>query len=122
MNKKNFQINDKILEKFINNLFSLAKKKYSSNIIEKCLESCSPEMVNKLIQMLNNEMVIRDLIKDLFGNYVIQKLLIECNDDKIRNNILNIIASEFNSLKNLSFGNKLIKKLTMNYPQLKNKL
>ena len=122
MDKKNYQINDKILEQFINDLIFLAKKKYSSNVIEKCLETCSPGMVNQIIQILNNEMVIRDLIKDMFGNYVIQKLLIVCNDDNIRNNILNVITSEFNSLRNLPFGNKLIKKLNMNYPQIKNKI
>ena len=122
MDKKIYSINDKILEQFINNIIKLAKQKYSSNVIEKCLETCSPQMVNKLIEILNNEMVIRDLIKDIFGNYVIQKLLIVCQNDEIREHILTIIASEFNSLSNLSFGNKLIKKLTMTYPEIKNKL
>ena len=122
MDKKNYQINDQILNTFINNIIKLSKKKYSSNVIEKCLETCSPKMVNKLIEIFNNEIVIRDLIKDMFGNYVIQKLLIVCVDDKIRNHILNIIASEFNALSNLSFGNKLIKKLMMAYPEIKSNL
>ena len=62
------------------------------------------------------------MIKDIFGNYVIQKLLIVCTNDKIKSHILTIIASEFNSLSNISFGPKLIKKLTINYPEIKSKL
>ena len=119
MDKKNYLINDKILNTFINNIIQLAKQKYSSNVIEKCLETCSPQMINKLIEILNNEAIIRDLIKNMFGNYVIQKLLIVCPDEKIRNHILTILASEFNSLKNLPFGHKLIKKLIMTYPEIK---
>ena len=122
MDKKNYEINDKILNILKNNIIKLAKQKYSSNLIEKCLETCSPKMVNRLVGIFNNEMVIRDLIKNMFGNYVIQKLLIVCPDDKIRSHILSIIASEFNALSNLSFGNKLIKKLMQAYPEIKEKL
>ena len=122
MDKKLHSINDKILKQFINNIIKLAKQKYSSNVIEKCLETCSPEMINKLIDILNKEEVIRDLIKDIFGNYVIQKLLIVCKNDEIREHILSIIISEYNALSNLPFGHKLIKKLTMTYPEIKNKV
>ena len=50
---------------------------------------------------------------------MIQKLLIVCPDDALRSHILGIIASEFNSLTQLSFGNKLIKKLLLTYPEFK---
>ena len=91
----------------------------SSNVIEKCLETCSPEKVNELINIYNNETIIRDLIKDIFGNYVIQKLLIVCTNDEIRKQILRYIAMEFNNLKNLSFGQKLMNKLIISYPEIK---
>jgi len=119
MNKKDYQINDIILQRIIYNITKYSKQKYSSNVIEKCLETCSPNAVNKIIDILKNDIIIRDLVKDIFGNYVIQKLLIVCPDDRIRSHILGIIASEFNSLIQLPFGNKLIKKLSMAYPELK---
>jgi len=119
MKKKDYQINDIILQKIIYNLIKYSKQKYSSNVVEACLETCSPNPVNKLIEILKNDLIVRDLIKDIFGNYVIQKLLIVCPDDKIRFHILGIIASEFNELTKLSFGNKLIKKLSMTYPEIK---
>ena len=119
MNKKDYLINDIILQKIINNLIKYSKQKYSSNVIEKCLETCSPNAVNKLIEKLKNDVIVRDLIKDIFGNYVIQKLLIVCPDDALRSHILGIISSEFNTLTQLSFGNKLIKKLLLTYPEFK---
>ena len=119
MSKNNYYVNDAILDKIINKIIYLSKRKYSSNVIEKCLESCSPEKVNKLINIFNNEMIIRDLIKDNFGNYVIQKLLIICSNDEIKKNILRYIALEFNNLKNLPFGQKLLNKIIMAYPQIK---
>ena len=122
MNKKDYQTNDRILLKIINNLIKYSKQKYSSNVIEKCLETCSPNAVNKLIEILKNDIIVRELIKDIFGNYVIQKLLIVCPDERIRSHILGIIASEFNELTKLSFGNKLIKKLSIFYPEIKSKL
>ena len=119
MNKNNYYINDTILDKIINKIIFLSKRKYSSNVIEKCLETCSPEKVNELINIYNNETIIRDLIKDIFGNYVIQKLLIVCTNDEIRKQILRYIAMEFNNLKNLSFGQKLMNKLIISYPEIK---
>ena len=119
MNKNNYYINDTILDKIINKIIFLSKRKYSSNVIEKCLETCSPERVNELINIYNNETIISDLIKDIFGNYVIQKLLIVCTNDEIRKQILRYIAMEFNNLKNLSFGQKLMNKLIISYPEIK---
>jgi len=119
MNKNNYYINDTILDKIINKIIFLSKRKYSSNVIEKCLETCSPKRVNELINIYNNETIIRDLIKDIFGNYVIQKLLIVCTNDEIKEQILRYIAMEFNNLKNLSFGQKLMNKLIISYPEIK---
>ena len=119
MNKNNYYINDTILDKIFNRIIYLSKRKYSSNVIEKCFETCSPERINQLINIFNNEVIIRDLIKDIFGNYVIQKLLIVCPNEEIRKQILGYIALEYNNLKNLSFGQKLMNKLIISYPQIR---
>ena len=118
MDKNNYFINDAILDRIINKIIYLSKRKYSSNVIEKCLESCSPEKVNILINIFNNELIIRDLIKDIFGNYVVQKLLIVCSNEEIKKNILRYITLEFNNLKNLPFGQKLMNKIITAYPQI----
>ena len=122
MNKNNYYINDAVLNQIINKIIYLSKRKYSSNVVEKCLETCSPEKVKELIRIFNNEEIIRDLIKDIFGNYVIQKLLNVCPDEGIKNRILGYIALEFNNLKSLPFGPKLMNKIIMSYPQIRKNL
>ena len=122
MSKNNYYINDAILGQIINKIIFLSKRKYSSNVVEKCFETCSPEIINKLINKFNNESIIRDLVKDIFGNYVIQKLLIVCADEQIKNQILGYIALEFKNLKEISFGPKLMNKIIMAYPQIRNYL
>jgi len=119
MSKNNYYINDAVLGKIFNKIIFLSKRKYSSNVVEKCLETCSPEIINKLINIFNNETIIRDLIKDIFGNYVIQKLLIVCTNEQIRNQILGYIALEFKNLKEISFGPKLMNKMIIAYPQIR---
>ena len=75
-------INDKILEGFIDNLIFLAKQKYSSNVIEKCFDYCSNKMKERIINQLSDERIIRDLLKDMYGNYVLQKTLSMIQDIK----------------------------------------
>ena len=119
MSKNNYCLNDAILGKILDKIIFLSKRKYSSNVIEKCLETCSREMVDKLIDIFNNEIIIRDLIKDIFGNYVIQKLLIVCYNEAKKEQILKYIALEFKNLKNLSYGQKLMNKIVLSFPQIR---
>jgi hypothetical protein len=49
----------------------LGKQKFSSNVIEKCLELNTPEIKNSMVQeMLQAESYI-DFLQDQYGNYVI---------------------------------------------------
>ena len=112
-------INDKIIEGFLDNIIYLAKQKYSSNVIEKCFDFCSQEMRNKIIDKLSDENIIKDLLKDMYGNYVLQKTLNMIFDDNKKKFFINIIGSEINNLISLPFGHKLIKKLVLNFPELK---
>ena len=117
--KNDITINDKIFEGFINNISFLAKQKYSSNVIEKCFDYCSENMKKKIIQKISDRKIIKDLLKDMYGNYVLQKILTIIHDEKIKNYFLNVIGSEINNLNNYSFGKKLSKKLIFNFPDIK---
>ena len=52
----------------------LSNKKYSSNVIEKCLEK-SECILKKYIEEVSKDEKIGDVIKNNYGNYVIQKAL-----------------------------------------------
>ena len=119
ISKNIIPINDKIVEGFIDNLIFLAKQKYSSNVIEKCFDYCSNKMKERIINQLSDEKIIRDLLKDMYGNYVLQKTLSMIQDTKKKQFFLQIVGSELGNLQYLPFGPKLIKKLILSFPELK---
>ena len=114
MNKKIFEVNDKILKCLIDNIVFYCKQKFSSTIIEKCFDLCSKNMVDKLINILINDNIIKNLIFDLYGNYVIQKMLVVTKQNNLtfcKNKILFVILKELNNIMKLPFGKKLIVKI-----------
>ena len=119
ISKNIIPINDKIVEGFIDNLIFLAKQKYSSNVIEKCFDYFSNKMKERIINQLSDEKIIRDLLKDMYGNYVLQKTLSMIQDTKKKQFFLQIVGSELGNLQYLPFGPKLIKKLILSFPELK---
>ena len=119
ISKNIIPINDKIVEGFIDNLIFLAKQTYSSNVIEKCFDYCSNKMKERIINQLSDEKIIRDLLKDMYGNYVLQKTLSMIQDTKKKQFFLQIVGSELGNLQYLPFGPKLIKKLILSFPELK---
>lgn len=50
-------------------------QKYSSNVIEICLERCDPQTRSEFIVEISNSDKLANLIKHSYGNYVVQKAL-----------------------------------------------
>ena len=53
----------------------LAIQKFSSNVMEKCLERCGDRTKELYIQEMSNPDRVRELMMDPFGNYVVQRAL-----------------------------------------------
>lgn len=53
----------------------LAIQKFSSNVMEKCLERCTDRVKEMYLQELSDPERIRELMMDPFGNYVVQRAL-----------------------------------------------
>lgn len=53
----------------------LAIQKFSSNVMEKCLERCTDRVKEMYLHELSNTERIRELMMDPFGNYVVQRAL-----------------------------------------------
>ena len=78
--------------------------KYASNVIERCLHFGTKEEKNKLIDeiilrgdKMHNSLI--SLVKDKFGNYVVQKM-IEYSDKDKRDQIINKILSSSLIIRN----------------------
>ena len=95
----------------------LAKMKYSSTVLEKCFEYCNEQSKSFLYNVLYNKGVVKSLIFDKFGNYVVQKAIDSAKDEKIRFYLLRLIAPMINDVKKENFGKQMCMKLCSKYPQ-----
>jgi len=64
-----------ICESVIGKVCLLAIQKFSSNVMEKCLERCTDRVREEYLNELNDSDRIRELMMDPFGNYVVQRAL-----------------------------------------------
>lgn len=64
-----------ICESVIGKVCLLAIQKFSSNVMEKCLERCTDRVRQAYLDELNEADRIRELMMDPFGNYVVQRAL-----------------------------------------------
>ena len=64
-----------VCESVVGRVNSLAIQKFSSNVVEKCLERCTDEVREQYLDELSDSDRIRELMMDPFGNYVIQRAL-----------------------------------------------
>ena len=108
----------KTIKSILPQLLFICKTKYSSNAIEKCLEFNCKDIHSILLEkILEKEENIIELITNPFGNYIIQKALCVC-DEKSYDYLLKVIGNNFNEIKKLSFGFKLISKLISTHKKL----
>ncbi len=67
------------------NFIEYACEKYSSNVIEKYLEYCSPNLLNQIVDTISRNNEILCLLRNPFGNYVLLKAIkLASMSDKIK--------------------------------------
>jgi len=64
-----------IVQQFYNKFYNLSMQKYSSNVVEKCLEKGDEQVITKFIEEVCQHTRVIDLMKNSYGNYVVQKAL-----------------------------------------------
>ena len=94
----------------------LCLQKYSSTVIEKCFELCNESTKKILYQLIVNPNIMKALICDKFGNYVIQKAIDVAEPNTMRIYLLTVIAPMVNEIKKENFGRQLYTKLCTKYP------
>ncbi|KAF8666121.1 hypothetical protein HU200_053836 [Digitaria exilis] len=97
-----------IIQKLSGQVVILSKQKFASNVIEKCLEFGTYEERDSLIgEIISSGQIFQELMKDQFGNYVVQKVLQKC-DDKYIEMIVSSIKLHLNDLKNYTYGKHIV--------------
>ena len=64
-----------VCESVVGQVNLLAIQKFSSNVMEKCLERCSDSVKELYLTEMSDTERIRELMMDPFGNYVVQRAL-----------------------------------------------
>ena len=109
-------INKYIVELIMSNVLYLCKEKYASNVVERFL--CNKNSYSKsLIELIvNNDAFIHQLLVDSYGNYIIQRILmIVVGEERLK--IVKLVVEWFEEIKALSFGERLIAKLSERYQE-----
>ncbi|XP_052622739.1 pumilio homolog 4 [Lactuca sativa] len=83
-----------IINKIAGETVKMSLQKFPSNVVEKCLTYGSPDerqlLVNEMLGSTDENEPLQAMMKDPFGNYVVQKVLETC-DDQTRELILYIL-------------------------------
>ncbi len=118
---KNVNDSNLIVEKLAENAPYYSKHKYSSNVVEKCFDACDENHRKIMIKELSDKDIMNDLILDEHGNYVIQKV-ISCAEKSIQSKMIDNLIEIIPKLKNVSFGERILNRLSLIYPKLSNVL
>jgi hypothetical protein len=95
------------------NIVELSNQKYSSNVVDTFImkkDDFSKQIINDIIK--NNQ--IKDMIKDQYGNYVIQKAM-SISDSETLNKIIEQIKPIIPELLENNLGKKIVNKLMQQY-------
>lgn len=72
---ENCKYTNGLIYNFLGHMPRLSSQKFSSNVIEKCIQAAEPSLRNKLIEEIVNSRELEQLLQDSYANYVIQTCL-----------------------------------------------
>ncbi|RLN92411.1 hypothetical protein BBJ28_00017891 [Nothophytophthora sp. Chile5] len=93
-----------------------SQHKYASNVVETCLEHATKAEITQIIDFIlqcdesGSSCALLPMMKHMYGNYVVQKLL-ERADDHDRQRIVCIIRHNEDYLKRFTFGKHVLSRL-----------
>ncbi|KAD5961941.1 hypothetical protein E3N88_13414 [Mikania micrantha] len=103
-----------IISKLSGQIVKMSLQKFASNVVEKCLTYGSPAerqlLVKEMIGSGDENEPLQAMMKDPFGNYVVQKVLETC-DDQSREFILSRIKVHLAALKRYTFGKHIVSRV-----------
>jgi len=86
-----------IIKQFFGKMSNLSMQKFSSNVVEKCLEKGGEPILCRFIEEIQHNNKIADLMKNNYGNYVVQKAL-KLSPDPHRKRIIDLILKNIDRI------------------------
>jgi len=94
-----------IIQQFYGKFYNLSMQKYSSNVVEKCLERGDENVLGKFIDEISQHTRVLDLMKNSYGNYVVQKAL-KLSKDNNKTKFVNCIMKNLDKFSDKKLINK----------------
>ena len=91
---------------FVGNVCYLSKQKFSSNVIEKCIRTCSKETRRMLINEFNTTVLLEKLLRDSFANYVVQTAL-DFADPETKAVMIENLRPILPAIRNTPYGRRI---------------
>jgi hypothetical protein len=96
----------------------LSRQKFSSNVVECCLQIACPEDKDKMLMEIAEPRTLSELLRDVYGNYVVQSALGIANERQLAI-MLSMLRPVLPSLRASGQGRRIAQKLEKKYPQLR---
>ncbi|KAL9238750.1 hypothetical protein vseg_013131 [Gypsophila vaccaria] len=100
-----------IIKELAGKIVIMSQQKFASNVVEKCLTFADAEqreiLVNEMLGTTDENEPLQAMMKDQFANYVVQKVLETCSDER-REHILSRIKVHLNALKKYTYGKHIV--------------
>ncbi|KAJ2851853.1 hypothetical protein IWW36_000814 [Coemansia brasiliensis] len=101
---------DPLILKFVDHICGLSVQKFSSNVMEKCIRLASPHTRKLLVAPLMQRDKLEMLMRDSYGNYVVQTAL-DFADQQQRVEIIEAILPLLPLIRNTPYGKRIYSKL-----------
>ncbi|KAI0113722.1 ARM repeat-containing protein [Nemania sp. FL0031] len=99
-----------LAQRFLGKIGSLSRHKFSSNVVEKCLRCASDESKDRMVSELLVPGEMERLLKDSFGNYVVQTAL-EHSSVQTKHQLVEAIRPMLPGIRGTPYGRRLAAKI-----------
>jgi len=110
-------VSRKMMSSMLGHIANLAVQKFSSNVVEKCLQMADEDVREKIIEEIFADDRLPRLLQDPYANYCIQKALSVAKPQRF-NELVAKIKPHVSALRNTSFGKRIQTKIVKKFPVL----
>ncbi|KAJ2553086.1 hypothetical protein EV175_003069, partial [Coemansia sp. RSA 1933] len=104
------EYSEPVIRMFVNHICGLSVQKFSSNVMEKCIRIASPATRKMLIVPLMQRERLDMLMRDSYGNYVVQTAL-DFADNQVRAELIEAIVPLLPLIRHTPYGKRIFIKL-----------
>lgn len=106
-----------VIVKPLGHIFELSVQKFSSNVIEKCLEKAPERVRQSYLKEITSCPKLAKMLQDQFANYVVQRALCVCSEEQCLQ-LVKAIRPHLAQMKNTSGGRRITARILKRFPTM----